>query len=194
MHQIIKTSSFARAGTLLKVENNTLTYGQQSIPLHLVSGIRYGVEPIQLDMFYIGREYTLALRAGNETITIHLRMFFGLSKRYFQELFTRLIDSIWDETFVRLVNETIEQLLTGTEVKIGSCAVSKHGISCKKAFIPWAALAYEKKYNRLTINHQQDSDVWTNLYYVSDYNAQVLAAVLDWVFEQNGLIELQSEQ
>lgn len=194
MKQLIRTSSFGKAAVPLRLEDDVLYYGAHTIPLRLVTGLRYGIEPIQLEMFYVGRKYLLSLRTKDATLDIRLRSFLGLSKQYFLQLYTELIDSIWSATFVRLVNETIDHLLEGGAVTIGRCVISRQGIDCKGYWITWPDLSYEKKYNRLTLNHRGNAAVWTNLYYSRDYNASVLAAVLDWLFEQDGLTILSAAE
>lgn len=61
MKQVIKVSSFGDVDKTVEIENNILTFNNQSILLSEVREIKYGIEPLRLDMFYVGRKYFIDL-------------------------------------------------------------------------------------------------------------------------------------
>ena len=190
----IKTFSFGSENKHLKIENGYLEFDGGKIILDTVTDIKYGVEPIQVDMFYIGRRFVIDLKSKENQVKIILKSYFDYHKTYFYEVFNRILKTIWKETTIRLIDESIETILQGGELAVGKCKISKDGILYSNHLITWADLTYQKKYEMITINCKSNPKIWTNMYFLQDYNVDVLKHILDWVYEYEGLQEIEDHR
>jgi hypothetical protein len=191
LKQLIKLTSFSNSDKLLKIEDNALQFDSAKIQLQSVKEFKYGIEPIQVDMFFVGRKFIIDLKSNEENIKIIFKSYFGFSKNYFNNLFNNILNKIWQETAVRISDDSIEKVLKGETIVVGKCQVFRLGIKINNFLISWHDLTYKLNYNRLTINCKSNSTVWTNLYYIKDYNVDVLMAILDWLYKHQGLEEIE---
>jgi hypothetical protein len=176
----------------LRLADGRLTYGRQTVELAAVQGIQYGVESTQLYRFAIGRTYSLRLRTADHTLAIRLREYAGISAAYFEELYLELVKLVWQATAGHLATGMVEDLLADRAVRVGACTFTRQGLRYKGREAGWDELSYRVNYNRLTIDHRHNSRFWADLYYDREFNVPILAMVLDWVYEQGGLAQLQA--
>jgi len=191
LEELIKITSFSKPDKILKILKDELIYDSSTINFNEVNCFKYGTEPIQLDMFHIGRRYVIDLKAEEKQVKIIFKSYFGISKTYFTNMFQEIINRIWKDVATRIIESTINTLVERGELKIGKCLITNKGIIISDILIPWIDLSYQKNYDRLTLNSKTNSKLWTNLYYLQDYNVDVLMVVLDWIFKENGLDELK---
>jgi hypothetical protein len=142
--------------------------------------MRWGYASIRLDMYGIGTRYFIHLKTATMKIELNFRSYFGISRGVQYQRYAKLLEDIWDDTLVRILNEMIAQIEEGKSVAIEKCIVSERGIEYNNFLIGWEDLSYQVNYNRVTINSKSDSSVFTNLYYTDDWNAHVLRYYLDW--------------
>jgi hypothetical protein len=192
MVQEIKTSSFGRVNKRLKISDGKLVFISHQIDLQSVTHFKYGVEPIQVDMFYVGRKLVIELKS-DEHVKIVFKSYFGFSWKDFSILYGNILSEVWQDTAIRIFDESIESLRRGETVTVGKCALSREGISFDNFKINLRDLSYQKNYNKLTLNSKSNAKIFTNLYYLEDYNVDVLMAVLDWIYKSDGLQELEKD-
>jgi len=190
MDELVKTNSFAKRNTLLAIRENELVFNHFSIDLESVTGFKYGIDAIRLDMYSIGRKYLIGFKTRHGEVKIVFKCYMGLGSKYFNTTYRSVLEEIWQKTVVRLVKEAIDMIRKGQSVNVGKCQVSERGISCNGELIRWVDLSYQKNYNRLTINSKSNPKVCTNLYYLENFNVDVLIGILHWVFDQDGIKEL----
>jgi hypothetical protein len=192
LDEFIKTSPFTQNSIKFKVTKKEITFGEKKLTLSKVTELRYGMEPIQFDMFNVGRKYIIELKTSNEQLTIILKSYFTFSKKYFFDLYTRIINSIWENTGFRIINESIEQIIKGHSITIGNCTISTEGIFFNNNLTEWNNLSYQKNYDRITLNNKSNYKLWTNLYYIETNNIIILSGILDWIYQHEGLKEIQN--
>jgi hypothetical protein len=193
MEEIIKLTSFGRANQQLLIRDGALTFDHSSIDLQSVTGLQYGVAAIRLDMFSIGRKYLIALRTKDDVSKIVFKSYMGVSRNYFDRIYKQILDEIWEETILRLIENAINAIRKGETWTIGKCNVYMDGILYGKELIQWADLSYQKNYNRLTINSKSNPKVYTNLYYLENFNVDVLIGILHWIYHENVIEEFINE-
>jgi hypothetical protein len=165
------------------VVDGHLICGVERIPLVTITAVKYGWMPIQLDMFTIGSRYMLQVKNSKKELQVNFRSWLGIRKNYQYAKFSALMDAVWELTVVRLLNEMIDRIDTGNTVQVGKCNLSPEGILVKNFLIAWDDLAYQKNYNKLTLNSRSNQSVWTNLFYTETDNVHVLGCYLDYVFQ-----------
>jgi hypothetical protein len=191
LNERIKYSSFSSPDKELVIQGNELLFDFKKIKLDDVTEFKYGIEPIQVDMFSVGRKYIIDLKSKDEKVVIVFKSYFGLSKAYFDSLFNRTLIELWNGTAVRISDESINKIINGDSIVIGKCIVSLQGITYNNFLICWNDLIYQKRYNSLTISSRSNANAWTNLYYTQVYNVDVVMTVIDWIFKYDGLKEIE---
>jgi hypothetical protein len=88
------------------------------------------------------------------------------------------------------VDESIDIIRNRQSLDIGKCQVSERGITWSGKLIQWSDLSYQKNYNRLTINSKSNLKVYTNLYYLENFNVDVLLGILHWIYKGDGIQQL----
>jgi hypothetical protein len=198
INEEIRLASFgARSHTLL-LNDKQLVFDDTEISLPAISHFKFGIKIIQLGMFPLGRRYQINLKTPDTQLDLVFRAYFGIGNKYFNRVFEMLVNGIWSHIGERLFREAIDLILSGKTFSTGNCTVSRQGIilnqdtplAKKQHLIPWAEVGYEKKYNRLVINSKSNHRIWANLYFMDDWNVDVLMDVLDWLFKEGGLAEL----
>lgn len=185
--EFIKITSFGKKEKKVHIIGNLLTYDKKTINLDDVTEMRYGVKPYQIYRFYIGWNYCIDLKTKDAQIKIEFISFLKFSINYFNELIQRIIKKIWSYTMPRIVNESINKIISGQVIQVDKYQLSKQGINWNNKQIAWCDLNYQKNYDRLTINSKSNIKIWTNIYYLELYNADVIVYVCDWVIKQDGL-------
>jgi hypothetical protein len=196
----IKLDSFGERIHTVVLHKNQLLFDDTRITLTAVSHFKFGVKIIQFGMFPVGRRYQIDLKSPEKEFSLVFRTYLGLGNKYFNRLFERLVDGIWLRIGERLFREAVALISGDKTFTIGSCTVSRQGIilnqdtplAKKQHLVLWNELSYEKKYNRLVINSKVNHRIWANLYFLDDWNVDVLMDVLDWLFKEGGLAELEN--
>lgn len=186
MQELIRTTPWARPTTELRVADGVLHYRGQQLPLAAVTALRHGAEAIRFWRGSLGTRYVLSLQAPAQTLDVVLWAWLDWREPYFEQVYTALLRAVWPATGQRLVQEARATLLAGGTVTIGPCQLTAAGLTLKGRFIPWDDLSCVRNYDRLTVGSKTDLRVWTSLYYLRDYNVDLLWRVLRWVLERGG--------
>lgn len=192
--ELVKTSSFTSEKKRVTVTKEEIIINDKGLHLAEVTEFLYGLEPIQLDMFYIGTKYIIDLKTPNNQLSIVFKTYWGLSRKDIYNHYTHILNSIWEKTGVRLVNNAIDRILMDELIVVGNCTIAKRGILFKDVLTEWDNLSYQRTYNKLVLNNKSNSKIYTNLYRTKTYNIDVLTNILDWVFKSEGIKELQKEK
>lgn len=90
---------------MLKIENpnisfdsDQLTVDGKTISCHDVSAIKFGYEPIRLDMYTIGSKYIIYLRTEEHRLLVTFKSYFGIGKKAKYKDYVDLLTAIWDST------------------------------------------------------------------------------------------------
>lgn len=199
--QKIKLNSFAKKDKGLLLNDEIISFAGSQVGLQEITHFRFGMSALQMGMFIVGRKYQVHIKTPTTRLNFVFRSYFRISNDYFDSLFHKIINGVWLRSGDRLLAELIQTTIAGNTSKFGNCTLSKSGITLhknagkkqKRYLIPWNDLSYEKKYNRLVLNSTQDPRRWINLYYLDNWNVDVLIEFLDWVYKEGGLASLQEQ-
>ncbi|GEO07074.1 hypothetical protein AAE02nite_47380 [Adhaeribacter aerolatus] len=198
LHEKIRLNSFGEKSHSLLLNNSQFILGNTSIKLAEISHFRFGTKLLQFGMFPVGRSYQISLKTATQEFNLVLRSFFGIRDNYLAGLYENLADNLWLRIGERLLKDAVAALKTNNSFRVGTCQIIKTGILLRKSpsskviLILWRDLSYVKKYNRLEINSKNDTRIWFNLYFLEQWNVEVLMDLLDWIFEEGGLAELEN--
>jgi hypothetical protein len=191
VNQHIKTTSFGKERVPVVISGNAIRFGDQFIALDNVDEMKYGVAPVEVDMFVVGRRFVLELKSKDRRVEMVLTSWFGVSRGYFLKVYSQILELIWDKTMIRIASNAIDSLIKGESVHFDKCTIDRRGVTVKTALIPWHDLTYQRLFNKLVINSRSRNDLWINLYYLESYNTEVAVSILEWVYQQDGLLVLK---
>jgi len=194
MDELIKINSLTGERKSIKISENILAFENRKLDLNEVKEIKYGLEPIRFYKFTVGRNFVIELKnsEGEGDVVITIKYYFGVSKNYFLNVYSKILDEIWKYTGIRLFNEALDKIKVGNTVTVGPCTIFSNGITFKNGFVNWENLIYQKNYNRITLTDKSNHNHWTNLYYLQTYNSDILIGILDWIYKHDGLNELKT--
>jgi hypothetical protein len=113
MNIFVRVISFGKPSKQLIIQENKLVFDHSLVDLNSVTGLKYGMEAIRLEMFSIGIKYLISFRTGDTDTKIIFRCYFGFGRDYFNEIYKSVLDEVWESTAVRLVDEAIGILRAG---------------------------------------------------------------------------------
>lgn len=202
LQEKIRLNSFGSKSHRMALNNNQLILNNTKINLTEITHIKFGAKIMQFGMFPVGRNYYLSLKTPVQELSLVLRSFLGIRDNYLANLHDKLVNGIWLRIGERLMQKVLASVKAGNSYRVGSCRINKEGIvleqdsafdNNKTSLIPWTDLSYDKKYDRLVLNSKTNYRLWINLYYIEHWNVDVLVDLLDWIFEEKGLTELNRD-
>jgi hypothetical protein len=190
----IKLHPFAARKHLLSVNQASISFRGQTFAFDQITEMRYGIESIPFYRDSLGYTYHIHLKASHRRMDLVFRSLFGLNEEFYADLFSQLIDLIWDNAGERLVEEKWGLLQQGKPVEVGNCELTAEGITfrmrsgftTRSRFVDWDDLTYEKLYNRLVLNSSSDLNIYTTLPYTETWNVDVLIDLLDRKYNREG--------
>ncbi|MDB5260801.1 MAG: hypothetical protein JWQ14_82 [Adhaeribacter sp.] len=196
----IKLDSFGARTHVVVLRKERFAFDTTEIRVPAITHFKFGIKIMQIGMFPVGRRYQINIKTPEKQINLVFRTYLGIGNNYFNWLFEALVDGIWLQIGERLFREAMDLVRAGKAYAVGNCTINRQGIilnqdtplTKKLHVIPWADVSYEKKYNRLVINSKSNHQVWANLYFLDDWNVDVLMDILDWLLQEGGLAELEN--
>ena len=86
--------------------------------------IRYGVSPIEIDMFTIGTNFKIQLKdIHSNQFNISIKSYLGIGKDRKYELYESLIDNLWDRFFSQSFADMIANWENGETLEIGELRI-----------------------------------------------------------------------
>jgi hypothetical protein len=199
MDELVRVSSFGKKDTPLSIDPDFIRFGEKKIRKAEITEILYSISAIQFYKFSLGTRYHIGLKTLTDQADIILNSYFGMENNYFQDLFSSIMEEIWEPVTDSIWDTSKNLLAAGGALQVGSCQVSKAGIlitrdhafTRKQQLIRWEDLHYEKKHDRLVLNSKSDQQVWTHLYFRDTWNIDILMTLLDWLTQEGGLAEIR---
>ncbi|WP_333821039.1 hypothetical protein [Ohtaekwangia sp.] len=111
-------------------DNNDLkSAGLTRINKPNIKDIKLLIEPIQWDLFYVGRKYTISVKDNdNKVLTICMKNFFGLRKHYHQ-IFQEAVELIWKYYLTDIVDQYLARFYENLEtLHVGKFILDQQGI------------------------------------------------------------------
>ncbi len=152
--------------------------------VHTPIEIRYGVAPIQIDMFTLGSNYKIELRNQDKSkITIPFRVYFGLKRQEKVTGFDVVLKHIWEEFFEKRFDDLIDLWEGGESLKIGKFLIDQSSIT-KESFgtvitLDFDDIIVEERIDSLVLNSKSDSTKYMTAQYLEDWNWPLLYNILE---------------
>lgn len=152
--------------------------------VHTPIEIRYGVAPIQVDMFTLGSNYKIELRNQDKSkITIPFRVYFGLKRKEKVTGFDVVLKHIWEEFFEKRFDDLIDLWEGGESLKIGKFLIDQGSIT-KESFGTAVTLEFddiqiEERIDSLVLSSESDSRKYMTIQYLEDWNWPLLYNILE---------------
>ena len=145
-----------------------------------IAGLRYGFEMINGLEFYIGREYKIfILNKNGKELKINFKLFYGRKLQEKHQLYSDIVDEIWENFCEDLINNYFEKFQNKVEFSICEVTIQEYGISFKNTIIKYEDLEVRSFKHYYMIQSKADPYQNKMLYYLKDSNAVLLFSLLD---------------
>jgi len=195
----VKINSFGGKKHALHLDDNVFSFNATTISLQQITHFKFGMQVMQVGMFLVGRKYQVSFKTPTQQVDLVFRSYFKIGNKYFDKLFYKIINGIWLRIGDRLLEQAIKEIMSGGIIAVGNCAANRKGITLnldagftkKQYLIPWPDVSYDKMFDRLVINSKSNNRIWMKLPYLEHWNVDVLTELLEWIFKEGGLSELE---
>lgn len=169
----------------LKFENKDFNQDLFTIiPKDEITGIRYGIHFIKGLEFYIGREYQIFIKTNSgKELKIFFKLFYRRRLNEKHQLFSDIIDELWNQYFNQILNYYIQQYNNSEEFILGGIVFKNTCIQFDKKEISYSDLAIKKYTHYFIIHSKEDQYKNKMLYYLKDNNSVILVELLNSIIE-----------
>lgn len=157
-----------------------------------IKEFRYGITFYRY-RFVFGREYQLYIKNFDDKILkIRFSTYFGIKKQEYNELYTKILNSLWDLYFKDQVVSFINEFEAGESFFIGETIINPEGIIIsvtkllkqEKKLIPWKDIGIRKYATYFSIYSKENPREYNRGYsYKEDWNTFVLYNVVQNILE-----------
>ncbi|GAA5037369.1 hypothetical protein GCM10011506_33600 [Marivirga lumbricoides] len=146
--------------------------------------IRYGLAPIQIDMFTIGTNFKIQLRNENkDRLNISLKSYFGIGKTKKHQHYNHIADVIWDAYFSILFTELTQKWEKGETIDIDKFRFDLYGITksigTNKITITFDEMKLLPRFDHLLINSKLNTEKFIKLHYLDHWNWPLINEILN---------------
>lgn len=178
--KLIIDSSFVTFETSDLKSNLYTTFKKEEI-----AGVKFGYSMINGLHIYIGREYKVCLlNKENKELIISFKLFYGRKLQEKHQLFSEIVDEIWDVFCKDLIQSFIEQFNNGIEFTVANVAIHQDSISFKNIVIYFDDLEIKSYQHYFMLQSKADPYKNIMLYFLIDYNCVLLRSVLNYILEE----------
>ena len=101
-----------------------------------IAGVKFGYSMINGYRIYIGREYKICiLNIENKELVVSFKLFYGRKLQEKHQLFSEIVDEIWDNFCRDLIQKYIEQYNNGIEITVAKVVLHQEYLTYKKIII-----------------------------------------------------------
>ena len=146
--------------------------------------IRYGIAPIQLDMFTIGTNFKIQLRnEKNDRFNISLKSYFGIGRDNKFQLYEQIADSVWDNFFAMPFSELVEKWENGETIEVAKFLIDAKGITKKlgphEINFSFDEVKLLPRFDHLLINSKLKDDKFMKLNYLDHWNWPLVNEIIN---------------
>ena len=189
----------------LCIDQENISFEKKIIRCADVKEIRYGIIQMYINGIKANRIYEIGIR-GNTFKPIRIsfqsaRLF--VTNKKMEETYHSIVNCLWENVGLRLVNEAIEKLENGKSFAMENIEVHSKGVSIqvrrwfgKKEihFVEWKNLLKSESEGSLTIYSNENKRVKLKLNFQKDWNTPVLASLLDYLWKDGRAYLLTEEK
>lgn len=186
---VFQANSLRSRESKLTLSNDCVTYEGKSLKTDELTSIRYGIKPLQFDMFNTGAVYLVDLKdIHRNEINIRLKSYFFMKRKLYNELFENISDIVWEKISPKLISDKLTLLENRQSFSIGDCEVREEGIYVnKKDLIGWHECYMQKNYDRLVINSRTNSKLYAVLPYAEYWDVFILISIFEHIMDPSGI-------
>ncbi len=146
--------------------------------------LRFGLAPIEVDMFTIGTNHKIELRNyEDQQLTVSIKSYFGLGRSRRFGLYEQVIDAIWDRFFADYFGEIVQSWEDGETLFVGNFVINSTGLT-KKAGLKTTRIDFEDmrllpRHGHLLINSKKEEGKYMRLNHLEDWNWPVVNEIVE---------------
>tara|TARA_Y100001972_G_scaffold129251_1_gene195716 strand:- start:1486 stop:2172 length:687 start_codon:yes stop_codon:yes gene_type:complete len=178
------------ANRKLTILDNEIIYynGIRTLRTAQPESLRFGPLPIDVYHFRIGYSYRIELMTEHQSlITIPFNTYFGIGRRKTYEKYQDAVDAIWEHSFQKIYEETIEAFNEGMDIIFSDkYTVCGEGLMLTKRneLIPYEEMQIQDRFEDFVVNSKTDPKLYTTVSYLKDWNWMMLHSLLTGILEQ----------
>lgn len=145
--------------------------------------IRFGISPIEFDMFTIGSKFKIELKnEKNEIFKIALNSYFGIGRKRKYQLYDQIVDVIWNNYFAEPFGNLLRDWENGQTISVGKYDIDSYGIT-RKVGVRGINMSFEEmellpRFDHLLVNSKVNSNKYLKLIYLDDWNWPLINDIL----------------
>jgi hypothetical protein len=158
-----------------------------------IEGFRYGIHWVRGIYFYVALDFKFYfLLKDQSVVSLTYRSYYGHAKEQHHELFSQVLDTIWNLIFVQRMKEILQALNEGKEVIVSKVKLSEKGVTIRRGgiivdeenFIPWQEVATADYASYFVIYSTKDkTHINCSYRYLDDWNTALLNGVIRTILE-----------
>jgi hypothetical protein len=146
--------------------------------------IRYGIAPIELDMFNIGTNFKIQLQnEKNDRLNISLKSYFGIDRSKKHQLYEQIADAIWDNFFAVPFAELVEKWENGKTIEVANFLIDLNGITKKlgphNITMNFDEMKLFPRFDHLLINSKVKTHKFMKLHYLDHWNWPLVNEIIN---------------
>ncbi|HCX24019.1 MAG: hypothetical protein CMB80_18315 [Flammeovirgaceae bacterium] len=180
--------TFNISGNQLSITDSKIHWENKLIDktIEAPTQIRYGVSPIEIDMFTIGTNFKIQLKdIHSNQFNISIKSYLGIGKDRKYELYESLIDNLWDRFFSQNFADMIANWENGETLEIGELRIDSESIQNNKVKIKFDDMKILSKWDHILINSQSNLKQFIRIQYLKDWNWPLISEILNRKAEQS---------
>jgi hypothetical protein len=189
----------------LCINQENISYEKKSIACANVKEVRYGIIQMYINGIKANRMYEIGIKGNTDKpirISFQSARLFVTNKKM-EETYHSIVNCIWKNISLRLVNEAIQNLENGKSFVMEKIEVQPKGILMqinpwfgKKEtyFVEWKNLLKSEHEGSLTIYSRENKKVKLKLNFQKDWNTPVLASLLEYLWKDGRAYLLTEEK
>lgn len=140
-----------------------------------VTGIRFGIRPINGYKFTIGSKYCIDIKGQNEkAIEIKFTSLYGVRKKLLQEKYYQILETLFNTHQSDIVANYLESFNNGVEVNLSGTIFSKSGITIKGTIIAWQDVRLADYVSYYVLSSIEQPILYKSYNYLDDWNAATI--------------------
>lgn len=159
-----------------------------------IVALRYGINWIEYILNF-GREYVIEVQnRSGKTLKVSFSSYFGINLKEKTQNYARVVDSLWDFYFEKIILEFLEKFKAENSIVIGEVKIENsgiiirpdNGISRKDTFIEWNKVGtrrYRTYYSIFSV--ENPAKINRGYSFKSDWNTSVLYSVVEQILKEN---------
>ncbi len=156
-----------------------------------MAGFRYGLTWIRGTHFIFGRQYFIELQNDQHKITrIKLSSFYGIRKETYSQLWSDIIQQLWQSYFVNTYNYYYDLYKVSQTFELCGIRFDTEGIALdQKNILAWHQIAISSYYHYFMIYNKQNKKQCKSRSFANDWNAVILQILIKEIVKEHSVLQ-----